>query len=113
MQQLCFKMRNGSSQWNSIIRIETNRFRGNRNHMKSNSACHHKFNQNRSNVRPLYTFISFRMPRYAQLVVGPAGSGKSTYCKLMQDHFAVIKRQCMGESYNQSHILNLNDIGSA
>ena len=51
MLQLCFKMRNGSSQWNNIIRIETNRFRGNRNHMKSNSAYHHKFNQNRSNVR--------------------------------------------------------------
>ena len=112
MLQLCFKMRNGSSQWNNIIRIETNPFRGNRNHMKSNSAYHHKFNH-RSNVRSFYNFISFRMPRYAQLVVGPAGSGKSTYCKLMQDHFAVIKRQCMGESYNQTHTLNLNDIGLA
>ena len=42
MQQLCFKMRNGSSQWNSIIQIETNQFHGNRNHMKSNSVYHHK-----------------------------------------------------------------------
>ena len=62
---------------------------------------------------PLYNFTSFRMPRYAQLVVGPAGSGKSTYCKLMQDHFAVIKRQCMGESHNMADNLILRDIGSA
>ena len=27
--------------------------------------------------------------RYAQLIMGPAGSGKSTYCKILQDHFAV------------------------
>jgi GTPase SAR1 family protein len=25
--------------------------------------------------------------RYAQLVMGPAGSGKSTYCKILQEHF--------------------------
>jgi len=33
------------------------------------------------------------MPRYAQLVVGPAGSGKSTYCKLIQDHLNLTRRQ--------------------
>ena len=110
MQQLCFKTRNGSSQWNSIIQIETNQFHGNRNHMKSNSVYHHKISLMHA---LLYNFTLFRMPRYAQLVVGPAGSGKSTYCKLMQDHFAVIKRQCMGESYNMSQILIRRDIGSA
>ena len=29
---------------------------------------------------------------YAQLIIGPAGSGKSTYCKIMQDHCENIKR---------------------
>lgn len=24
--------------------------------------------------------------RYAQFIIGPAGSGKSTYCKTIQDH---------------------------
>merc|ERR1711892_1004570 len=33
------------------------------------------------------------MPRYAQLIVGPAGSGKSTYCKLIQDHLNLTRRQ--------------------
>eukprot|EP00397_Hematodinium_sp_SG-2012_P049482 GEMP01057074.1.p1 GENE.GEMP01057074.1~~GEMP01057074.1.p1 ORF type:complete len:266 (+),score=33.36 GEMP01057074.1:42-839(+) len=32
------------------------------------------------------------MPRFAQLVMGPAGSGKSTYVAAMQDHFAVNKK---------------------
>lgn len=32
------------------------------------------------------------MPRYAQLVLGPAGSGKSTYCSSMVKHAEVIKR---------------------
>ncbi|CAF2472210.1 unnamed protein product [Rotaria sp. Silwood2] len=32
------------------------------------------------------------MPRYAQLVLGPAGSGKSTYCSSMVKHGEVIKR---------------------
>ncbi|XP_044754694.1 GPN-loop GTPase 3 [Coccinella septempunctata] len=31
--------------------------------------------------------------RYAQLVVGPAGCGKSTYCKAMQDHILLMKRK--------------------
>ncbi len=29
---------------------------------------------------------------YAQLVIGPAGSGKSSYCKIIQDHAIVMKR---------------------
>jgi len=32
------------------------------------------------------------MPRFVQLVMGPAGSGKSTYCAAMQEHFSVMKR---------------------
>lgn len=34
------------------------------------------------------------MPHYAQLVMGPAGSGKSTYCSTMAEHFTVVKRKC-------------------
>ena len=29
---------------------------------------------------------------YGQMVLGPAGSGKSTYCKILQDHAEVLKR---------------------
>ncbi|CAF0841895.1 unnamed protein product [Adineta steineri] len=32
------------------------------------------------------------MPRYAQLVLGPAGSGKSTYCSSMVKHGEVVRR---------------------
>ena len=32
------------------------------------------------------------MVRYAQLVMGPAGSGKSTYCNLIEKHAEVMKR---------------------
>ncbi|TFK14028.1 adherens junction-associated protein 1 [Platysternon megacephalum] len=32
------------------------------------------------------------MPRFAQLVMGPAGSGKSTYCSTMVQHCAAINR---------------------
>ncbi|XP_071944048.1 GPN-loop GTPase 3-like [Antedon mediterranea] len=32
------------------------------------------------------------MPRYAQIVMGPAGSGKSTYCSRMHQHFENSKR---------------------
>ena len=35
------------------------------------------------------------MGRYAQLVIGPAGSGKSTYCNTMQKHFENIRRPSM------------------
>lgn len=31
---------------------------------------------------------------YAQLVIGPAGSGKSTYCNLMQQHMQLVNRSC-------------------
>lgn len=33
--------------------------------------------------------------KYGQLVVGPAGSGKSTYCKTVQEHLASIGRSCI------------------
>ncbi|XP_058014659.1 GPN-loop GTPase 3 [Ahaetulla prasina] len=32
------------------------------------------------------------MPRYAQLVMGPAGSGKSTYCSIMVQHCETLNR---------------------
>lgn len=32
------------------------------------------------------------MPRYAQLVIGPAGSGKSTYCATMLEHCQALNR---------------------
>jgi len=32
------------------------------------------------------------MPKYAQIVMGPAGSGKSTYCAIMQQHLTTLKR---------------------
>ncbi|EGD72601.1 MinD type ATPase [Salpingoeca rosetta] len=38
--------------------------------------------------------------RYAQLVVGPAGSGKSTYCSTIYSHCQNIKRPC--------HVVNLD-----
>ena len=34
------------------------------------------------------------MGRHAQLVVGPAGSGKSTYCHMVQQHCAAKERTC-------------------
>ncbi|XP_022108879.1 GPN-loop GTPase 3-like isoform X2 [Acanthaster planci] len=40
------------------------------------------------------------MPRYAQLVVGPAGSGKSTYCSNMLRHCENIRRA--------AHVVNLD-----
>ena len=30
---------------------------------------------------------------YGQMILGPAGSGKSTYCKIMQDHAEILKRE--------------------
>ncbi|KAH8738608.1 MinD type ATpase [Cryptosporidium ryanae] len=38
--------------------------------------------------------------RFAQLVVGPAGSGKSTYCSIIQKHCEIIGRTC--------HVVNLD-----
>jgi GTPase SAR1 family protein len=40
------------------------------------------------------------MGKYAQLVMGPAGSGKSTYCSLIQQHCDAIKRP--------AHVVNLD-----
>lgn len=40
------------------------------------------------------------MGRFVQLVMGPAGVGKSTYCKTMQEHCAASKRQL--------HVANLD-----
>ncbi|EKX72983.1 ATP binding protein family member protein [Theileria equi strain WA] len=38
--------------------------------------------------------------RYAQIVLGPAGSGKTTYCKMFQEYLSACKRVC--------HIINLD-----
>mmetsp|Transcript_71739 Transcript_71739/g.159531 ORF Transcript_71739/g.159531 Transcript_71739/m.159531 type:complete len:349 (-) Transcript_71739:468-1514(-) len=40
------------------------------------------------------------MGRCAHLVIGPAGSGKSTYCELMRTHLETLRRQC--------HVVNLD-----
>ncbi|XP_065936259.1 GPN-loop GTPase 3 isoform X3 [Magallana gigas] len=40
------------------------------------------------------------MPRYGQLVMGPAGSGKSTYCSNMVKHAEMLKRTI--------HVVNLD-----
>lgn len=40
------------------------------------------------------------MTKYAQLVVGPAGVGKSTYCHTVQEHCASVKRNV--------HVVNLD-----
>eukprot|EP01098_Paradermamoeba_levis_P006898 TRINITY_DN285_c0_g1_i1.p1 TRINITY_DN285_c0_g1~~TRINITY_DN285_c0_g1_i1.p1 ORF type:complete len:291 (-),score=74.53 TRINITY_DN285_c0_g1_i1:231-1103(-) len=40
------------------------------------------------------------MGKHAQLVIGPAGTGKSTYCKTMQTHCETVKRSV--------HVLNLD-----
>ncbi|XP_002128720.2 GPN-loop GTPase 3 [Ciona intestinalis] len=34
------------------------------------------------------------MPKFAQIVMGPAGSGKSTYCAMLEEHFRALKRRC-------------------
>ena len=38
--------------------------------------------------------------KHCQIIMGPAGSGKSTYCYIMQQHFEAIGRRV--------HILNLD-----
>ncbi|GAB1600065.1 GPN-loop GTPase 3-like [Argonauta hians] len=40
------------------------------------------------------------MPRYGQIVVGPAGSGKSRYCSLLQQHCEELRRTV--------HVVNLD-----
>lgn len=34
------------------------------------------------------------MPKFAQVIMGPAGSGKSTYCSIMQEHLKACGRNC-------------------
>jgi len=45
------------------------------------------------------------MGKYAQLVIGPAGSGKSTYCKHLYDHCQAINRTI--------HLVNLDPAAEA
>ena len=40
------------------------------------------------------------MPRYCQMVMGPAGCGKSTYCATLQRHLEA--------SHRRVHIINLD-----
>ncbi|OII73346.1 ATPase [Cryptosporidium ubiquitum] len=55
--------------------------------------------------------------RFAQLVVGPAGSGKSTYCSIIQKHCEVTGRTChvvnldpAAEHFNYSCQLDIRDL---
>lgn len=45
------------------------------------------------------------MGKHAQIVIGPAGSGKSTYCSAMHKHFTAIKRPV--------HLINLDPAAEA
>eukprot|EP00047_Mylnosiga_fluctuans_P005872 m.243259 g.243259 ORF g.243259 m.243259 type:complete len:289 (+) comp14198_c0_seq1:336-1202(+) len=44
-------------------------------------------------VEPSVRFHRSPTMRYAQLIMGPAGSGKSSYCQTIQEHCEVIHRQ--------------------
>ena len=48
----------------------------------------------------LLSLLSSAMGKHAQLVIGPAGSGKSTFCHLIQEHCDATKRTV--------HIVNLD-----
>eukprot|EP00742_Colponemidia_sp_Colp-10_P005215 GILJ01005572.1.p1 GENE.GILJ01005572.1~~GILJ01005572.1.p1 ORF type:complete len:285 (-),score=42.80 GILJ01005572.1:218-1072(-) len=57
------------------------------------------------------------MVRYAQLVMGPAGCGKSTFCKIMQEHaeanrrtIRVVNLDPAAETFNYTHILDVRDL---
>ncbi|XP_064612878.1 GPN-loop GTPase 3-like [Liolophura sinensis] len=57
------------------------------------------------------------MPRYAQLVMGPAGSGKSTYCCTMQKHYETLKRSVQvvnldpaAEEFNYSVLADVREL---
>jgi polynucleotide 5'-kinase involved in rRNA processing len=52
--------------------------------------------------------------RYCQIVMGPAGSGKSTYCHVMQQHFEAIGRnlQIMNLDPAAEEIIYMPSIGS-
>lgn len=69
------------------------------------------------------TFATTAMGRYVQLVMGPAGVGKSSYCKTMQDHCAATNRRlhvanldpaCEGFDYDASFdvrdLVNLDEV---
>ena len=44
--------------------------------------------------------LGAKMGRCGQLVIGPAGSGKSTYCELMRNHIETLNRRV--------HVVNLD-----
>ena len=48
------------------------------------------------------------MTRFAQLVMGPAGCGKSTYCATVQEHFtAAYRKSAIGQGMSLSSGPNL------
>ena len=54
---------------------------------------------------------------YAQLIIGPAGSGKSTYCKIIQDHANTLKRSILiinldpaAENFNYTPDIDIRDL---
>jgi len=54
---------------------------------------------------------------YAQLIIGPAGSGKSTYCKIIQDHALILKRSILiinldpaAENFNYKPDIDIRDL---
>lgn len=58
-----------------------------------------------------------RMGRFVQLVIGPAGVGKSSYCKTMQEHARVTKRSLRvanldpaAEFYNYDASFDIRDL---
>jgi GTPase SAR1 family protein len=56
--------------------------------------------QKKTKTNTSSTTTTLFMPRYAQLVIGPAGSGKSTYCQNVYQHCQSIKRTV--------HVVNLD-----
>jgi len=57
------------------------------------------------------------MPKFAHLVMGPAGSGKSTYCSVMKEHLTVAKRPCQvvncdpaAEHFNYEVAVDVRDL---
>ena len=80
--------KSGNLPWNSTIRQRASIFPG--PSIKFSFSIHEYAYICSENSITWKTYSEY-MPRYAQLVVGPAGSGKSTYCKLIQvkRHFNV------------------------
>lgn len=54
---------------------------------------YHFFNANRLRLQRHRRGINYAMP-FAQLIIGPPGSGKSTYCDGMQQFLSAIGRKC-------------------